>query len=306
MTIYDHILNGCAPVTLASYLKALGIFRLVAEQADADARGFWRDDRFNLSTRLTINELVRFFGESYEPSPIISPWNGRAGFLEGEEEDADSKSSRQGPEIVRCYESSTERFRKLRAAVESYRSNEVITLLDKARAEAKPLQEKRRKTKNLSDAEKDRLKKLEADIKRLRASVIVDLRSDALDSAVDWFDACQRITQERTVFPLLGSGGLDGSRDFGVNFGEALRDLFDFNTGIALPNTVQLIRQSFGFDIMPGLHAGNLGQYAPGGVGENISTGFAGEQPFNPVDSNPTPGRCHFVRRCGDAPARKW
>jgi len=284
MTIYDHILDGCAPAPLASYLKALGVFRVVAEQADSDARCFWRDERFALSTRLTLDELVRFLADSYEPSPIISPWNGRAGFLEGDEEDADSKSSRQGAEIVRCYESAAGRFHKLRVAVESYRSNQAIILLDKARAEAKPLQEKRRKTKDLSAAEKERLKELEADIKRLRASVIVGLRSEAPAGAVDWFDACQRIIQERTVFPLLGSGGLDGSRDFGVNFGEALRHLFDFSTGNPLPNTMRLIRQSLGFDVAFGLNTGNLGQYAPSGVGENISTGFVGEQPFNPID----------------------
>ena len=27
-------------------LKALGVFRLVAEQADTDARGFWHNERF--------------------------------------------------------------------------------------------------------------------------------------------------------------------------------------------------------------------------------------------------------------------
>jgi CRISPR-associated protein Csx17 len=281
--MYDHVLDGCTPIPLASYLKALGIFRLVAEQVDPEVTGFWRDERFVLRTRLTQDELVRFFAERYEPSPIISPWNGRAGFLEGEEE-GDEKSSRQGAAIVRCYERAADRFHKLRDAVKSYRSNEVIAQLDKARAEAKPLQEKKRKKLYLSEDEKNRLKELEASIKRLRASVIVGLRSEAPDSAVDWFDACQRITQERTVFPLLGSGGLDGSRDFGVNFGEALRDLFDFKTGGPFQKTTRLINESLGFDFVFGLGKGNLGQYAPEGIGENISTGFTGEQPFNPVD----------------------
>ena len=34
MTTYRHVLHGCAPVPLAGYLKALGVFRLIAEQAE--------------------------------------------------------------------------------------------------------------------------------------------------------------------------------------------------------------------------------------------------------------------------------
>ena len=280
MTIYEHVLEGCAPVPLAGYLKALGVFRLVAEQEDENAHGFWRDERFVLRTKLAGDELVRFFAETYQPSPIISPWNGRAGFLEGDDEG----SSRQGAKIILRYEGAGDRFIKLRNAVETYHSIGIIKDLDKARAEAKPLNEKKRKKRQLSEDEKNRLKELEAFIKRCKASAIANLRSEAPDWAVDWFDACQRIAQESTVFPLLGSGGVDGSRDFGVNFGSALEHSFDFETGKPLENTMALIRESLGFDIVPSLGADNLGQYDPAGGGENITSGFKGEQPFNPVD----------------------
>ena len=280
MTIYEHVLEGCAPVPLAGYLKALGVFRLVAEQEDENAHGFWHDERFVLRTRLTEDQLVRFFAKTYQPSPIISPWNGRAGFLEGDDEG----SSRKGPKIIRLYKGAGDRFIKLRNAVKTYYSIGIIKDLDKARAEAKPLNEKKRKKQPLSEDEKNRLKELEAFIKRCKASAIENLRSEAPDSAVDWFDACQRIAQESTVFPLLGSGGVDGSRDFGVNFGSALEHAFDFETGEPLENTMALIQESLGFDIVPSLAADNLGQYDPAGSGENITSGFKGEQPFNPVD----------------------
>ena len=280
MTIYEHVLEGCAPVPLAGYLKALGVFRLVVEQEDENAHGFWRDERFVLRTKLTGDELVEFFAKTYQPSPIISPWNGRAGFLEGDDEG----SSRKGAKIIRRYEGAGDRFIKLRNAVETYHSIGIIKDLDKARAEAKPLNEKKRKKRQLSEDEKNRLKELEAFIKRCKASAIANLRSEAPDWAVDWFDACQRIAQESTVFPLLGSGGVDGSRDFGVNFGNALEHSFDFETGNPRENTMALIRESLGFDIVPSLGADNLGQYDPAGGGENITSGFKGAQPFNPVD----------------------
>ena len=42
----ELILDGCAPFPLASYLKALGLLRLVAEQVDPQARGAWDRERF--------------------------------------------------------------------------------------------------------------------------------------------------------------------------------------------------------------------------------------------------------------------
>jgi CRISPR-associated protein Csx17 len=282
--LHEIVLEGCAPVPLANYLKALGVFRLVAEQADAEARGSWRNERFVLRTRLPQDELLEFFVHKYEPSPIISPWNGRAGFLEGEEEDSDEKSSREGAELIRQYQSAADRFYTLRTAVQIYHSVDVIRKLDQVRAEAKALQERRRKKFQLSADERDQLKKLERLIRQYRAAAIVILRSEAPDGAVDWFDACQRITQQRTVFPLLGSGGLDGSRDFGVNFGTALTELFDIQSGHPREKTAALIRGSLGFAQVSGLKTGNLGQFEPGGGGENTTTGFAGDQPFNPAD----------------------
>jgi CRISPR-associated protein Csx17 len=75
-----HRLDGCAPAPLAHYLKALGILRLVAEQADPEARGWWSGDRFLLATGLKRDELERFFLECYMPTPIFNPWGGRSGF----------------------------------------------------------------------------------------------------------------------------------------------------------------------------------------------------------------------------------
>ena len=59
--IHVHTLDGCAPAPLAHYLKALGILRLLAEQVDSDARGWWEGDHFRLAMRLDRGELERFF-----------------------------------------------------------------------------------------------------------------------------------------------------------------------------------------------------------------------------------------------------
>ena len=73
-------LKGCAPEPLMSYLKALGIFRLAAEQKDKDARTWWQADSFILRSTLDRDALVEFFLNDYRPTPIASPWNGGSGF----------------------------------------------------------------------------------------------------------------------------------------------------------------------------------------------------------------------------------
>lgn len=75
-----HELTGCSPAPLANYLKALAILRLVAEQKDPQARGWWRGTRFYLLTQLSKEQLEQFFLNDYQPTPLLSPWNKGSGF----------------------------------------------------------------------------------------------------------------------------------------------------------------------------------------------------------------------------------
>lgn len=81
-------LGGCAPTPLASYLKGLAILRLVAEQKDSGARGWWADDIFQLDSRLDRTAVLDFFLREYRPTPIVAPWNGGSGFAEGDKTEA--------------------------------------------------------------------------------------------------------------------------------------------------------------------------------------------------------------------------
>ena len=91
MSIHVHKLEGCAPTPLAHYLKALAILRLVTDQTDPDARGWWKDETFWLATRLSREELLHFFLNEYKPTPIVSPWNAGSGFYfrEGKSKEKD-------------------------------------------------------------------------------------------------------------------------------------------------------------------------------------------------------------------------
>jgi len=73
-------LSGCGPEPLGSYLKALGVLKVVGTQRDPEALGWWEGDQFVLASILSEDELVRFFSQDYRPTPILAPWNKDSGF----------------------------------------------------------------------------------------------------------------------------------------------------------------------------------------------------------------------------------
>jgi CRISPR-associated protein Csx17 len=109
MTIQRHILKGCSPTPLANYLKALGILRLVDEQADTETRGWWEGERFCLLTKLSKEELEAFFLDKYAPTPLIAPWNGGSGFF--------PKDNRKSINAIAA--SKAERFGDFRIAIDA-------------------------------------------------------------------------------------------------------------------------------------------------------------------------------------------
>ena len=110
MTLHLHILKGCAPAPLANYLKALGILRLVGEQADTQARGWWDGERFCLLSKLSKEELEAFFLEKYEPTPLLSPWNKGCGFFKAND-----------PGLCPLENSTAPRFKRFRDGIEAGR-----------------------------------------------------------------------------------------------------------------------------------------------------------------------------------------
>jgi len=105
-------IEGCRSEPLSSYLSALAILRLVGEQKDSDARGWWEQGVFHLDSCLDRDGLVDFFIHEYIPTPIVSPWNGGSGFGEGD--------INEGMEAI--LDSNIERFSQYRNIIETIRS----------------------------------------------------------------------------------------------------------------------------------------------------------------------------------------
>ena len=284
-------LHGCAPTPLASYLKALGVLRLVSlpanhvsgEAADPHARGWWENERFHLRTTLGRDALLYFFLHDYAPSPIIAPWNGRAGFLEG---DAGETSSRGGAVLMRAVEDSEcRRLELMRRTVGSLRKNAHLGEYNRLRALAKRLQGASKllkgEEKRLNDAEKSRVEKKAKAVKSL---LLPSLRSETGSQHIGYIDACYVLSADETTAPLLGSGGVDGSRDFGVNFAEKLLDLVDFGDGSPTVRARTELESALLGIVRRAEEHGSMGQFSPGHGGPNATTGYEGYNPLNAWD----------------------
>lgn len=307
--VYAHPLDGCTPTPLASYLKALAVLRLVSspennvkgKAADPAARGWWANERFYLRTHLDRDALLCFFLEEYAPSPIIAPWNGRAGFLEGE---AGADSGRTGALLMKAIEeSSAERLRNMRAIIAALRQDPMLIQYDKLRALAKAAGAREKRASELAEAARRKRKpqlqeKLLAAAKHAngqkkeygksaeatKSALLPTLRSSADPRHLRFIDACFVLADEEQAAPLLGSGGNDGSRDFGMNFAEALEALFDFVTGAPKPDAGEELPASLFSSSQLLQTKGSIGQFGPGQGGPNGSTGYDGWNALNRWD----------------------
>ena len=254
-------LDGCAPTPLASWLKALGVLRLISCDAnhvngcaaDPRARGWWDDERFHVTTRLDRDALCRYFLDDYAPSPIIAPWNGGSGFYPNDNKDGFD------PLIQ---ENIAKRFFPIARAI-----------------------------KIASDvaARRGLVKKPEGDAK---IDFVAALRSEMPDEALDWLDAALALSGDGLSYPqLLGTGGNDGRLDFTNNFMRRLVStkrplgIFDATSGKPSDDAASLLASTLLDTPTKGLDAVAVGQFAPGAAGgPNATAGYDGKGNVNPWD----------------------
>lgn len=278
-----HRLNGCGPTPLANYLKALGILRLVAEQLDADARGFWAGDQFVLLSKVSEEELIRFFVDKYEPTALVNPWN--KGFLAG------------GRVQLPVEVSTAPRFSRLREGIaEAKRHTHAIDEADQAirriknETKVKGLSKVQRETLRQDDTYKRRLAAANRRFAVLKADLIPNLRLTWRGGNREWMDAALVLESNgKALFPaLLGTGGNDGNFDFVSNFLQRLTELFQFDdpAGVGQPGCESCIRESlFGAPARVLVTELPVGQFAPGGAGgANSGFGPDAKSRLNPAD----------------------
>lgn len=247
MTVHVHRLTGCSPTPLAHYLKALGILRLIAEQADPEARGWWRDEAFHLATVLDATELERFFLDRYRPTPIVAPWNGGSGFY--------PRDNRDGIDALAA--SRAGRFAPFRDAIAwGRKATAGLEESPKGAAKAAFLRRCRREWRGPV-------------LDWLEAAVVLDADG------------------EPAYPSLLGTGGNDGRLDFTNNYMQRLAGLFDLAhpAAPARPAAARLLSVALYGEPGLGLERSAVGQFLPGSAGgANSTVGFVGDSVLNAWD----------------------
>lgn len=281
--IFVHHMDGCAPVPLAHYLKALGIIRLVAEQADRNARGWWDGDHFRLATKMSRAELEEFFLHRYQPTALISPWNKGSGFYTNK------------PILDSMVDSDAPRFSSIREAIKASRPYlEKLLQADrdirsiKAEAKKRGMSPDDKKKLKGSKEYKTRLRSAEKKFSLLKDELIPSLRSKWRGGHREWLDAAMILTDDgRPEYPvLLGTGGNDGRLDFTLNFMEMLNRVFNLKDGMPRDLSRAWFAASIWGSPMPqSMVAESVGQYLPGtGGGANNSNSPKSDSAVNPVD----------------------
>lgn len=190
-----HRLDGCAPAPLAHYLKALGLLRLVSEQLDPEARGWWEGERFLLASHADESELLDFLLHRYAPTPLLNPWGARSGFYPG----ASEKTSREV--LMNLEESQDPRFDAFRASI-----SETRRVIAEITSGTKP-----------DDSEDGG-----------KLDLVLGLKRHLRGAAMDWMecviaivDGSDREIQQPAIF---GTGGSEGSGSYTAAFMKAIRD----------------------------------------------------------------------------------
>lgn len=253
----DILLEGCTSRPLASYLKALGVLRLVGEQRDAHACGAWRNGRFFLSTSLSRKELCDFFLHDWHPTPLVSPWNAGSGFYPKEANKKyglDLLMESQDPRLVE--------YRDVICRIREWPEFRELAALPKAQA----------------------MKKRGEVLEKNKTRFLQRCRSELPEACLPWLDAACILGAGKPQFaPLLRTGGNEGNMEYTNNFMQYVNRVF-------LPANAQASHEWLESALFA-VPTRNLpimatGQFDPGRTGGcNQGRGFDADMaPVNPWD----------------------
>jgi len=234
-----------------SYLQALGVLRVLHEQRAPGLASYWHGSTLHIESHLTEETIIRFFVDDYEPTPMLSPWNGGGGFRTLKHE--------KGEQAVARMESSDDpRLASFRNAIDAARRVWDWGLRDgwlEEKWEEKPGGGKK------------------YTLKPDKATFLAACRAVFPDEALDWLDASVVLTDARKPqYPLLlGTGGNLGRLDLTTTYMEALSGLLDPEQ---TSRTTELLAHAlFGYG-HPELDTKAVGQYFPAAAGTMNSSAY--------------------------------
>jgi len=180
-------LDGCKTTPLSSYLKALGLLRILSKEEQVTAS--WENDRFVLRTSMSVDTIADYLLTKYNPTPIIGPWSY-------------NKYESAKENLLQIIESDRNRFKAYDETLA--KMNEILTEIG-------------------IPAGKEDAKKV---IDKNKTMLLKMCRNHLPDCVVPWIDAVGIIEKDKPRYaPILGSGGNDGNFDMSENFAKNLKNM---------------------------------------------------------------------------------
>lgn len=228
-------LPGLRTRPLSSYLAALGLFRIIDEQADPTTRSWWTGQTFSLASALSLDDLRSFLLDRYRPTPLVAPWNGsdQGGFRPG----TDGRASDQLAWVEGSRADRLAPFQRVVAAARRVVATE---------------------SWQVANTEKDKV------------TMVLQLRNVLPDEAVPFLDAAVALTADGIAYPpIFGTGGNIGRLDLVINYIGHLQRILDPGTSdhpdewldeLLLGNPVAGVRSTPGQYDYQGVGGANLGR----------------------------------------------
>lgn len=300
-----HIaLTGCTSEPLSSYLAGLAVLRLVCEQKDSDALGWWDTCVFQLESNLSRGDLLDFFLNEYVPTPIVSPWNGGSGFHDGDNKTGIDAIQKSDSERFTPYRETIRKIMSFpempstgftigemlnrpegEAVAETREKVDLVSsfffpesplnltiedLEQRAKLQKKASQSGKEQVKTMKDLIKS-AKKLRTVVKKQKLGsekeqIIQACRNQLDQRVVEWIDAAAVINSKGDIEypPILGTGGNEGHLEYSNAF---MKNLSLMLLSGDTDSSCSLLRNALFSDPTDHLHISSVGQYDPGRAG---------------------------------------
>ena len=239
------VLDGCKTDPLSSYLKSLGLLRVLSRN-DPETTARWQNSRFVIDCGMDADAITDHLLNRYEPSPIIGPWS------------YSKYEDKTRPLLLSIIASDKDRFAVYQKTLD--RMDDVMS-------------------KFATIIKKPKKKIIKTDVDQHKLLLLKMCRNNLPDDAIPWIDATFVIAQDKhRPSPILFSGGNDGNFDMTENFVKNIHDMIvDEN---ARERSIDLLTESLCGDISS-LYAMKAPGHTPRG-GPNFGNGFDGKSLSNP------------------------
>ena len=223
----DFSFEGCNNTNFGSYLKGLGIFRILGKKYD-EVKAYWRDNILHLFLPFDSNdEITDFFLDKYEPTPIVSPWNNGSGF----------KNPKRELNNLKNYDKNDAHYPRLKNYINVIMKTESLV-------------KSREINKNLTDKEK-------------KSEIVRLCRNSLPEETVKWIDAALILDNDGVskFTQILTTGGNEGNLDYSITYMADIYEVFKSK------NSANLLKNSLFNCFTDQLIQTKVGKFIPGKAG---------------------------------------